>query len=534
MGTVEHEHSGDAERDRRMAELEQSNREMREKVDLFARILDGITEMVVVRGRDRGIVYANKAFLDFHGVPSAELIGRAWPEGDGSARAEQRASQDEHVLATGNIIRVPVEPAVRHDGVEFLFHTVKSPLRNDTTEVKALVAVSRNITQGASPAAGDQSEIHRRALLSVIPDLVFRINREGVYLDFSTPTGAETALPPALFLGKRMDEFLPELAPAIMAAVAKTLDEGGVQTLEYTLMDRGALTHYEARMIACGSDEVIAVVRDITAQQDALRTLNESEARFRVVVEQALVGIGLMEGERLVYVNPKLAEMLGYTAEEFVAMEAPLDLVFKDADRVVLDALCAEIRAAEEGRGVQCALQARRKDGAPIDVEVSAARTTYGARPVVVGAVLDITARVRAEEEQRRAQAELVGAQEKVLHELSTPLIPISDRVIVMPLVGDIDEKRARHVMWRLLDGVAKRRARVAILDVTGVPTLDADVAGALLGCARAVRMLGARTLLTGISVELAQTLVELDADLSGIVTLSTLQAGIAYATRLE
>jgi rsbT co-antagonist protein RsbR len=117
-----------------------------------------------------------------------------------------------------------------------------------------------------------------------------------------------------------------------------------------------------------------------------------------------------------------------------------------------------------------------------------------------------------------------------VLRELSTPLIPISDAVVVMPLIGAIDSRRAQQVMETLLQGLAQRQAETAILDITGVPVVDTQVANALIAAAQAVKLLGATVVLTGIRPEVAQTLVGLGIDLRGIITRASLQSGITYA----
>jgi rsbT co-antagonist protein RsbR len=103
---------------------------------------------------------------------------------------------------------------------------------------------------------------------------------------------------------------------------------------------------------------------------------------------------------------------------------------------------------------------------------------------------------------------------------------------MVMPLIGTIDTRRARQVVEALLDGIAQTRAQVAILDITGVPLVDSQVADVLVRSAQAVKLLGAQVVLTGIRPEVAQTLVGLGVDMRGIVTRSTLQSGIAFAFR--
>lgn len=103
-----------------------------------------------------------------------------------------------------------------------------------------------------------------------------------------------------------------------------------------------------------------------------------------------------------------------------------------------------------------------------------------------------------------------------------------------MPLIGAIDTGRAKAVLEMLLEGVDRRNAHAAILDITGVQTVDTQVANVLIQAAQAVRLLGAQVILTGIQPKIAQTLVTLGVSLAGIVTRSTLQDGIAYAIRMR
>ncbi len=150
----------------------------------------------------------------------------------------------------------------------------------------------------------------------------------------------------------------------------------------------------------------------------------------------------------------------------------------------------------------------------------------------LVGRGQDITERKRAEEERHRLQEALIQAQAETLQELSTPLIPISDTIVVMPLIGRIDTQRANQILETLLTGIQAQQAELAIIDITGVSLIDTKVAHTLLQAARAVQLLGARVVLTGLRPEVAQTLVSLGVDLSTVVTLGTLQSGIAYGLR--
>jgi anti-anti-sigma factor len=124
---------------------------------------------------------------------------------------------------------------------------------------------------------------------------------------------------------------------------------------------------------------------------------------------------------------------------------------------------------------------------------------------------------------RQRELLELVG-------ELSAPLIPIQEGVIVLPLIGHIDEARAEQIHTALLEGVAAHRARVVVIDVTGVPTVDSTLAQVLRQMAQGVRLMGATCVLSGLRPEGAHTLSRLGARLDLMVTRADVQSGIEYA----
>src|SRR5579859_5595248 len=155
-------------------------------------------------------------------------------------------------------------------------------------------------------------------------------------------------------------------------------------------------------------------------------------------------------------------------------------------------------------------------------------------RRMVVITSFDVTARKQQEQEQLQAREALIEQQSHTLAKLSTPLLAISDRVVVLPLIGAVDSRRAQQIMETLLAGIAETGAVMAILDITGVLIVDTQVANALIQAAQAVRLLGAQVILTGVRPEVAQTLVNLGIDLSSILTRSTLQAGITESLRRE
>lgn len=142
------------------------------------------------------------------------------------------------------------------------------------------------------------------------------------------------------------------------------------------------------------------------------------------------------------------------------------------------------------------------------------------------------------DEQLRQATNELVwqneqlDAQNRVISELSTPILPVHEGIIVLPLVGALDSRRATQIMENLLEAITDYQSDMVIIDITGVPMVDTSVANYILQAARAANLVGASIILVGIGAEIAQTMVQLGVDLSRITTLANLQEGLQYAFR--
>jgi len=134
--------------------------------------------------------------------------------------------------------------------------------------------------------------------------------------------------------------------------------------------------------------------------------------------------------------------------------------------------------------------------------------------------------------EELEEKLNLIEQQRKAIEELSTPIIKIWERVLVLPLIGTLDTRRSQRLTEALLTDIAATQTKVTILDITGVPTVDSAVANHILKTVAAVQLLGAECVITGIRPEVAQTMVHLGVDLSGVETLSTLAEGLKWAFR--
>lgn len=128
------------------------------------------------------------------------------------------------------------------------------------------------------------------------------------------------------------------------------------------------------------------------------------------------------------------------------------------------------------------------------------------------------------------ANLEALGRHQAAIRELSTPVIRVHDRVLLLPLVGAVDSHRAQQIMESVLTHVVEAQARCIIIDIAGVPVVDTRVADHLLKTAAAVRLLGAEVVLTGITAQVARTMVQLGLDVSSMHTVSRLSDGIELA----
>lgn len=382
------------------------------------------------------------------------------------------------------------------------------------------------------------------ALLEGSPDVLSRHDASGAFLHASAASRAVFGCEPSELIGRKPSDLCdPGDAAAVKQAFAEALSSERVVVMTYRLRDKDGrerwieATGRAAPRAGEGRErEIVCASRDITARRaasvdpGALQRMSGLIASIPGVVWEAWMN----EEEntaRASFCSDYILEMTGYTPEEWFSMpEFWLHIMHPDdRPRIMAEmgAVLAKGSGTFEFRWIT-------KDGRPRWTEsfLSVARDKSGTFQGVRGVTFDITRRRDAEQEQEQLRDEIIKVQEKTLAELSTPLIPISRSVMVMPLIGALDARRSESVLAALLSGMGRAHAKTAILDITGVPGLDTESAHGLVRAARAVQLLGAEVVLTGIRPEVARMLVELDVDLGTIITRGTLESGIAYAMR--
>jgi len=132
----------------------------------------------------------------------------------------------------------------------------------------------------------------------------------------------------------------------------------------------------------------------------------------------------------------------------------------------------------------------------------------------------------------QKTREEIINRQQEEMLELSTPVVKLSEGVLALPMIGTLDSARTQIVMESLLQKIVETGSEIAIIDITGVPTVDTLVAQHLMKTVTAIRLMGADCIISGVRPQIAQTIVHLGVDLSGITTKATLADALALALK--
>lgn len=273
-------------------------------------------------------------------------------------------------------------------------------------------------------------------------------------------------------------------------------------------------------------------LEEAAAEQARLEAeLRQSEGRFRALISGLQVGV-VVQGSRaeILLCNPKALELLGLTEEEYLgrtsfdprwnitdASGAP----FPGEERPVAQVLRTGRAVRDVVIGVS---RPRTQDRVWLLINAVPQLDDSGAVTQVVSTFTDLTELRRVEDKARQLASEIAV--------LSTPCIPISEGVVILPLIGKLDAQRADQAEQTLLAVIHERAVRVVLLDLTGLAVVDAGIAPALQRIALAVRLLGARLIVTGVRAVLAAELVRWGCALHGVPTYSSLQQGVSVALR--
>ena len=260
---------------------------------------------------------------------------------------------------------------------------------------------------------------------------------------------------------------------------------------------------------------------DVTEQRQMERALRRSEERSRLITMRMPIAVFETDARgQIKFANDHWAVVSGLSTATTAQEEWVRGLHPEDVSSV-LDAWREIINTGEQKQPLE--FRFRFPDGtlrwvsARVIAIRPAAGETAGEIEGFIGTLTDINDRKQAEELLREtmAQKAVIEAQRQRLADLSTPLIPITDRILTMPLVGALDPERAEQILTTLLEGVSRTGAAFAILDITGVGSVDVRTAQFLTRLVKAAGLLGAKTILAGVKPAVAKALIAIEIDLS-------------------
>ncbi len=326
---------------------------------------------------------------------------------------------------------------------------------------------------------------------------------------------------------------LPDAAPLHAAAVLPLGASGGADghvilawpaNHDFSPDERH---HYLA--LAHQAAVVLTNHRLLAAATDALHDQQRQRATLAAILDHLPVGVVVQTA------GADAPLLMNRRADELRRELATSPLLYPGSDTPMPPASWPLARALHDDQVVVGEAELRAADGSRRALEAVAApiHDERGALTHVISVTTEVTAWRAAEAEREAMQAALIRAQEAALTERGAPLLPISDAILVLPIIGAIDEDRGQQITETLVHLGGSQRVRVAILDVTGAGALDPRGAHLLVGAARALRLRGVRPILTGLGPEAAAALVAAGVDLAGVIVLGSLQAGIARARAL-
>jgi rsbT co-antagonist protein RsbR len=261
--------------------------------------------------------------------------------------------------------------------------------------------------------------------------------------------------------------------------------------------------------------------QDVTARVRSVEELKRQDALLRAMLDHIELAVCAYDRDgNFTYHQGKVLQMVGLKPGEFVGKNV-FDLY--QGSRSI-----PAMRRALAGELVHAVGNSH---GFFWDTWYIPTRDERGEPDGMISVTLNATERVTREEELR-ARLALIEQQRKVIRDLSTPIIEVWDRVLTLPMMGVVDSARTAEVMDNLLEAVVSKRARFAILDLTGVEAVDTQTASYLIELVRAIRLLGAEGVISGIRPSVAQTMVTLGLDLTGIATEGNLRAALKLCMR--
>lgn len=267
-------------------------------------------------------------------------------------------------------------------------------------------------------------------------------------------------------------------------------------------------------------------------QQRAQEALRQSEERYALAVRGSRDGLWDWQIQAdQVYYSPRFRELLGFADDEFDGVLGSLLGTIHEMDRGPFERALERHLKERAPFDMECRLYTKRRECRWFVVRGQAIWGDDGEATRMAGSLSDVTDRKLAEE-RLRDKLWVIEQQRDAIRTLSAPIIEVWEGTLTMPVFGTIDAARAEQMMSVLLDAIVRTRCRHAIIDLTGVSAVDAEVAGHVIKLIQAVQLIGAQGIVVGINPEVARAMVSIGVDLSRVQTLANLREALVVCMR--
>ena len=277
-----------------ITDLKDAENQVNASRQLLEAVIDNSEYLVYAKDLEGRFIMASLSLARFFGVPRDQLMGKTSHDFLPKEVADSHRANDQEVMRRKSAMQVE-EVASDVDGLH-TFLTTKFPLFDSNGNLYAVCGASVDITlRKKALLALEKSEHEKEVLLEAIPDMMFILNRQGVFQDFRVPLNSALAIPADRIIGSNLRDigFGSDVTAQILDQMNKTLDTGMIQVFEYDLPVPGGVNRYEARFVVFTPDSVVAIVRDITERKradDELRRIS-SELRVRVKELHCLLSV---------------------------------------------------------------------------------------------------------------------------------------------------------------------------------------------------------------------------------------------------
>ena len=525
-------------------------------------LVEILPQIVFLKDINSVYIACNKAYAEDLGIDKREITGKTDFDFFPDTHARKYQQDDERIMKLDNI--ETIEEEYIKQGQTFIIRTYKTPVWDEKGKVIGILGIIQDITNSAQTAKilkqykadlaerikelnclNSISKITNSDFVSI--DALFQNVLDTIPLGFKYPeyTCARIIYKDSSFITENFSETQFKLSVAISFNDSKA---GSIDVFNTKpdILPKNAFLEEETELMNAVAALLGSAIKRQQHQVDLDTKMQEFMQIFNSFPE--ILYVTDPHTYEVIYVNKVFADMLGKDVTGEICYKAfqGLDSICPFCTNETLlqtnKPYCWEHHNQLLDKYFMITDQLIKwPDGREVRFEVAiditdrkkAEKELHNYKEHLEKIVQDRTQKLELEVEEGKRRESIIARQTEAIMEMSTPVVKLLEGVIAAPLIGMFDSQRANQFMTVLLDTIVKMNAQVALIDITGVPAIDTQTAQNLIETVAAVRLLGCKVILTGISPKIAQTMVHIGITLTDIETCSSLSSGLIKAFKL-